>query len=314
MADEWKVYKEILPKNYMSKSHWPGLKCRLWLYITMLPVIPQPSYCTLFKANLIFLVTADPQNEHLNIIHVERHSTIRWKIPCFPVLVIEFAKVHYKQGTETKDGFVQKTMASELKQGEYLCTSHCEIEIEGKSYKVLWEIKPDDAAVTILSNPQSAANDVVSDLDDECNEDDESDESEETCEACVSTSHCLPFKVMGTCYTAERQKALEESYEYLYEHNRPLFVKLKAEPDNPYDRNAIAVYIMASSEYKRVGYLAHELTQFLHPLLNDPSLEVSVNKIRFCTTFLMIGFYLTINITRKGLWEKAVVKASCKVK
>ena len=177
---------------------------------------------------------------------------------------MEFSKVHYKQGTETKDGFVQKTMTSELKQGEYLCTSHCEIEIEGKSYKVLWEIKPDDAAlaVTILSNSQSAANDYLSDLVEECNEDDESDESEKTCEGCVSTNHCLPFKVMGTCYKAERQKALEESYEYLYEHNRPLFVKLKAEPDNPYDRIAIAVYIMASSEYKKVGYLARELTQF----------------------------------------------------
>ena len=39
----------------------------------------------------------------------------------------------------------------------------------------------------------------------------------------------------------KKTKALEESYEYLYEHNRPVFVKLKAEPDNPYDRNAIAV-------------------------------------------------------------------------
>lgn len=71
---------------------------------------------------------------------------------------------------------------------------------------------------------------------------------------------------------------------------------------------------MASSEYRKVGYLAHELTQYLHPLLKDPSLEVSVNKIRFRTTFLMIYFYLTINITRKGLWEKAVFKASFKVK
>lgn len=203
-------------------------------------------------------------------------------------------------------------MASELKQGEYLCTSHCEIEIEGKSYTVLWEIKPEDRAVTFLPNPQSAANDYLS--DEECNEDVESDESEETREACVPTSHCLPFKVLGQCYTAERQKALQESYEYLYENNRPVFVKLKAEPDNPYDRNAIAVYIMASSEYKKVGYLAQELTQFVHPLLNDPSLGVSVKKIRLCTTFLMIGFYLTIEITRKGFWEKAVVKASFKAK
>ena len=78
------------------------------------------------------------------------------------------------------------------------------------------------------------------------NEDDESDESAEANEACDSTSHCLPFKVLGTCYSAERQKALKEAYKYLYEHDRPLFLKLKEEPDNVYDRNAIAFYIMTS--------------------------------------------------------------------
>ncbi|PFX12927.1 hypothetical protein AWC38_SpisGene23039 [Stylophora pistillata] len=132
--------------------------------------------------------------------------------------------------------------------------SSTEPTTNGKSYTVLWEIKPEDRAVTFLSNPQSAANVYLYDLDEECNEDGESDESEEAPEACASTSHCFPFKVLGTCYTAERQKF----YEYLYEHNRPLFVKLKAEPDNLYDRNAIVFYIMASSEYKKVVYLALE--------------------------------------------------------
>ena len=236
------------------------------------------------------------------------------KFPAFLSFQWNLQKCFSSEGTETKDGLVQKTLAADLKQEEYLCISHCEIEIEGKSYTVLWEIKPKDGAVTIRSNPQSAANDDLSDVDVEFNDDYESEESEEAHEARVSTSHCLPFKVLGTCYSAERQKVLQEAYEYLYEHNRPLFVKLKAEPDNVYDRHAIAVFIMTSSEYKKVGYLARELTQFLHPLLNHPSLVVSVNKIRFCTTFLMIGFYLTIDITKRGLLEKAVVKASYKVK
>ena len=58
---------------------------------------------------------------------------------------------------------------------------------------MLWEIKPEDEAVNFLPNPQSEANDYLSDLDEACNENDESDKSEETDEACVSTSHCLPF-------------------------------------------------------------------------------------------------------------------------
>ena len=119
---------------------------------------------------------------------------------------------------------------------------------------------------------------------------------------------------MGTCYSRECQKALEEANEYLYEHNRPVFVKLVKEPKNPHDKNAIAVHLMSSSDYNKVGYLASELTQFVHPLLEDPSLDVSVNKIRFCTTYLMIGFNLTITITKRGLWEKSVIKASRKVK
>lgn len=267
-----------------------------------------------WKLRDFFFLTADTQEKIFQIIHVDRLSTTRWKIPCFPILTMEFARVHFKQGSEIGDGFIQKAVAAELNQGEYLCTSHCHIEMEGKKYTVLWKLQPKDSAVPLPFIRQSAADDHISDVHDESNEEEESDESEVAHDSCSSTRHCLPFKVLGTCHSPDRQNALEESYEHLYEHNRPVFVSLKAEPDNLHDQNAIAVYIMASSNYKKVGYIARELTKFVHPLLSDPSLEVSVNKIRFSTTFLMIGFYLTIDIARKGVWEKAVVKASSKVK
>lgn len=182
---------------------------------------------------------------------------------------MEFAKVHYKQGTETKSGFVQKTMASEVKQGEYLCTSH------GMQWR--WWIRGG------------------------------------------TWSNCfhqplLALKRTGNMLYSREAKGTRRIIWILIRTQQTFICETQAESNNLYDRNAIAVYIMASSEYKKVGYLAHELTQYLHPLLKDPSLEVSVNKIRFCTTFLMIEFYLTINITRKGLWEKAFFKASFKVK
>ena len=128
------------------------------------------------------------------------------------------------------------------------------------------------------------------------------------------TTHCLPFKVMGTCYSKARQDSLQEAFEYLYEHKRPVYATLQAEPENTHDKSAIAVYLMSSLDYEKVGYIASELTQYLHPLLKDPSLEVSVKNIRFCTTFLMIGFYVTINITKRGHWEKQVITASRTVK
>lgn len=89
-----------------------------------------------------------------------------------------------------------------------------------------------------------------------------------------------------------------------------MFTKIEAEPENVHDKRAIAVYIMSSSDYEKVGYIPSELTKYIHPILKDPNLDVSVNRIRFCTTFQKIGFYLTIDITKKGLWDNAVVKAS----
>jgi len=57
----------------------------------------------------------------------------------------------------------------------------------------------------------------------------------------IVITHCLPFKVRGTCYSKARQDSLQETYEYLNEHNRPVYTKLQAEPENTYDKSAIAV-------------------------------------------------------------------------
>ena len=110
--------------------------------------------------------------------------------------------------------------------------------------------------------------------------------------------HTLPFKVQGTCFSKDRQTTLENAYEYLNEYNRPVFVDLVAEPENAYDRDAIALYIMYEDEFEKVGYIPHELTQYLHPLLKTHSLEFSVKNIRFQTVYLRVGFYLTINVTK----------------
>ncbi|CAB3986650.1 Hypothetical predicted protein, partial [Paramuricea clavata] len=66
--------------------------------------------------------------------------------------------------------------------------------------------------------------------------------------------HCLPFKVLGTSYNSDLQRALDKAYSYLEEYNRPVFVKLEAEPENIVDRNAIAVNVMSSGDYKILCY------------------------------------------------------------
>ena len=41
--------------------------------------------------------------------------------------------------------------------------------------------------------------------------------------------------------------------------------------------------------------------------------EVTVKHIKFRTSYLKVGFYITINITRKGEWEPEVIRATKKV-
>ena len=179
-----------------------------------------------------------------------------------------------------------------------------------REYTVLWELTSVKRAPTPPNPRSSVCASTASTLPDDKEADADDSDGDEAVEATV---HTLPFKVLGTCYSTSRQEALKEAFEHMYGQNRHISVKLESEPCNTVDSRAIAVFIKSSADYKKVGYIASELTQFVHPLLEEQSLEVSVRAIRFCATFLMIGFYLTIDITKRGLWERAVIKASRKV-
>ena len=107
-----------------------------------------------------------------------------------------------------------------------------------------------------------------------------------------------------------RDKKPLVAYDCMFEYNRPVFVKLEAEPENQHDKNAIAVYIMSTNEcYEKVGYIANELTKYLHESLKVNALDITV-----CTTFMLVGYYMTIHISKKGVWDDAVIKASHKIK
>ena len=181
-----------------------------------------------------------------------------------------------------------------LVPGQFICTSHCEIEVHAVTY-------------TVLRQYRACPTPVVEDADHEPTDDSDSEG--------ISGEHTLPFKVLGTCFNVQRQNALEETYEYLTEYNRPVFVKLVAEPENVHDQNAIAVYIASNDDdFRKVGYIASELTQYIHPILTSATTNVTVERTRFRTTYLRVGFYLTINITKRGMWNQVVLDASKKVR
>jgi hypothetical protein len=244
-----------------------------------------------FKVNIFKSHIFALENERLevDIIQIDPIS-FPYKIPSFPVITVNLRKVKYICEGKEYEGLIKDEGPLSITQGHYACMSSCSIEIDNKSFLVLWELSRDLQA----NLPTTSESD-----------DNPTDE--------LGEPHCLPFKVLGSAYDTSRQNALEEAYEYLYDYNRPVFVKLEAEPENKHDKNAIGVYVMTGDWYNNVGYIPSELTKYLHPLLGRKDLDISIKRIRFCTTYLKIGFYLTIEITKNSPWPNEVVQASKKV-
>ena len=238
-------------------------------------------------------------NIEVQITNVEKEP-FHYTIPSFPVMTLDLLKVTYKLNGMTYLGVVDAKKHLKLTAGNYICTSYCEICYENSNYMVLWELQ--DAKP--LTQPSIMVNESTN-----LETDNETDISNK------EGAHCVPFKVLGTCYSSSRQKALEVAYDCMYEYNRPVFVKLEAEPENQHDKNAIAVYIMSTNEcYEKVGYIANELTKYLHEPLKVNALDITVKEIHFRTTFMLVGYYMTIHISKKGVWDDAVIKAGHKIK
>lgn len=228
-----------------------------------------------------------PKTEFIiKIVQITDHW-LKWSIPCFPVLSLEFNKVTFQFNNTEFPGLIVRGQSSHI--GKMKCKTHCNIEIDGEAFTVLWEPKRQND--NLLENP------VVSDG-----------------EGVGDEFHSLPFKVLGTCYDESRQKALEAAHECMYEHNRHVSAKLELEPENTHDENAIAVYVSCPSEpHYKVGYIDRHLTQYVKPCLGT-YFQVTIRNIRFSTKFQLIGFYICIVLTKKGAWPNPVVKASKSVR
>ena len=71
-----------------------------------------------------------------------------------------------------------------------------------------------------------------------------------------------------------------------------LQVKLRPEPTNEKDKNAIVIDITHGNGFFHCGYIASELTQYLHPLIvADKVVDVSLKRIQFRVSFTRMGYY-----------------------
>ena len=175
-------------------------------------------------------------------------------------MAVELIKVQFHIDDNVLNGVIDAKRYPNLRLGVHACTSYCDIMTEGEKYVVLWELscyKPFPSDNTSSDH----------DSDDE-------------------NVHCFPFKVVGTCYSPSRQKTLD----YIHTYDRPVFAKLVAEPENPTDKNAIAVYVMTDEckDFEKVGYTPKEQTRYLHSLLKASKLDVSVKNVSVNANFAQL--------------------------
>ena len=227
-------------------------------------------------------VNGEPANSTWDIeITAIEDDILPWTIPNFPVLTLNFKKVTFHNGDTGETGLVNSSETITVFTN-YQCTKHCIIKLSDEPlYTVLWELKPKRITrnVNITSNAKENTKPVDSPKDNP-----------------NMQKHTLPFKVLGTCFTKERQRCLENAYDNI-QNNRYVDVDLVHESTNIHDPKAIALLISTGNGFEIVGYLPRKLTEFVHPLLSSGDMEVEVKKIFFKMSYLRVGFYMAINIT-----------------
>lgn len=120
---------------------------------------------------------------------------------------------------------------------------------------------------------------------------------------------------MGVVHNSDRQKHLENAFETIYGEQKEVLARIRPDPTNKFDADAIAVELDYGSDWKLVGFLLKDLTQYVHHVLNSRRLlSVQIGHIRFQTQWQMPGFYAKILVKCKGMWQKEVISASRRVK
>lgn len=123
-----------------------------------------------------------------------------------------------------------------------------------------------------------------------------------------STNESDEESVQHKCVGAAREKTppgiLRKCRDKLHKERASIIVRLRPEHTNEKDRNAIAIDMNYGTGWNCFGYIARELTEYIHPLINNRKiLSVPVEHIIPRLYWAKIGYYPLINITRKGQWE-----------
>ena len=221
-------------------------------------------------------------------------------MPCSPVLVIDRTKGKVSCGGHVKEVLFQSSDLRLLllsKPFEITASSPYVITIDNTQYTVIWEwdcFDYNSEQSTYSANSSSGDENLV---DNVCQWDTADKEEEEEEDFIV---HILPFKVMDVVYKTERQNHLKAACMKMKDD--PKFVKTMIEPDpnNDFDANVIRVLIDYGTGFKHVGFIAEELTKYVHYVLNSRRLQhAAVYQIKFHTQWVKLGYYMTLLLSCK---------------
>lgn len=238
---------------------------------------------------------------------------VDWTVPGLPVLTVPLV-LGVSQGKEVAISTLHEDLPHDGPV-TLLCKSSCYIHYEGEQLFLIWEWEPMNVLDTYGADwAGDYVESVTSDERDKSSEEEGDDvvvllEESEDDDDEPNMTHTVGFKVMGVTAKNARQDALLDA-KYQMSQGHTVHAVVQPEPMNAHDRNAIQVVIGVGDTIQCVGYIQRELTQYVHPAINQNKIKhVSIEHIRF-RAFNPPGYYMRLLITKRGRWHNDVVRKS----
>ena len=126
------------------------------------------------------------------------------------------------------------------------------------------------------------------------------------------TTHTITFKCMGTTKSSSHQEALRAADAFMKE-GKDVPVRLRQEPENPIDANAIAFDCQIGNDWKRIGYVVQDILMEVHDaIIKHEIISVKIAWVKFllCWRRCGPGFYAGIDIAKQGSWSLTCTRAA----
>ena len=128
-------------------------------------------------------------------------------------------------------------------------------------------------------------------------------------------THVVVFKCIGSNRDKRSQVVLKEVSAKL-ERGEVVQVKMKPEPQNPFDAKAMAFVCFISGSWERIGYVVSECLDAVHSaLLGNKIVSTEFNFVKYIVHWSRSGpgWYAGIEIAKRGRWPNEVVRSSSTV-